>query len=157
MLSILISAREHEMAIGFNPPGIWAPRGRAFSQGVVAPAGHTTIHVTGQVAWDEHSNVVGPGDVRAQMVKSIENIEAILSEVGGTLDDIVSMTIYFLDRAHLPIIQEVRARYFKAGTAPASILIQVTGLVIPELLIELVPIAVVPPDRYRAPQSLGEA
>ena len=77
------------MAIGFNPPGIWAPRGRAFSQRVIAPAGHTTIHVTGQVAWDEHSNVVGPGDVRAQMVKSIENIEAILGEVGGTLDDIL--------------------------------------------------------------------
>ncbi len=96
--------------------------------------------------------MVGPGDVRAQMVKSIENIEAILREVGGTLEDIVSMTIYFLDRAHLPIIQEVRARYFKAATAPVSILIQVSGLVIPELLIELVPIAVVPPDRYRVPQ-----
>lgn len=138
------------MALGFNPSGIWGPRGRAFSQGVVAPDGHT-IYVTGQVAWDEHSNVVGPGDVRAQMVKSIENIEAILHEVGGTLDDIVSMTIYFLDRAHLPIIQEVRSRYFKAGTAPASILIQVSGLVIPELLVELVPVAIVPPDRYRAP------
>jgi len=118
---------------------------------VVAPAGHT-IYVTGQVAWDENSSVVGPGDVRAQMVKSIENIEVILRDVGGTLDDIVSMTIYFLDRAHLPIIQEVRSRYFKAGTAPASILIQVSGLVIPELLIELVPVAVVPHDRYRAPQ-----
>ncbi|WP_119301256.1 RidA family protein [Dongia deserti] len=139
------------MALGFNPPGIWAPNGRAFSQGVVAPAGRT-VYVTGQVAWDEHSNVVGVGDVRAQMVKSIENIEAILREVGGTLDDIVSMTIYFLDRAHLPIIQEVRSRYFKGGTAPASILIQVSGLVFPELLIELVPVAVVPPDRYRAPR-----
>jgi hypothetical protein len=49
-----------------------------------------------------------------------------------------------------------RAGYFKAGTAPASILIQVTGLVIPELLIELVPVAVVSPDRYRAPRALGE-
>jgi enamine deaminase RidA (YjgF/YER057c/UK114 family) len=140
------------MAIGFNPPGIWAPRGRAFSQGIVAPTGHT-VHVTGQVAWDAESNVVGPGDVRAQMIKSIENVEAILREVGGRLDDIVSMTIYFLDRAHLPIIQEVRARYFKAETAPVSILIQVSGLVIPELLIELVPIAVVPPNRYRAPHG----
>ena len=136
--------------MGFNPPGIWGPRGRAFSQGVVAPAGHT-IYVTGQVAWDADSNVVGPGDVHAQMVKSIENIKAILRDVGGTLEDIVSMTIYFLDRAHLPIIQEVRSRYFKAATAPASILIQVSGLVIPELLIELVPIAVVPHDRFRRP------
>jgi enamine deaminase RidA (YjgF/YER057c/UK114 family) len=140
------------MAVHFNPPGIWAPNGRAFSQGVAAMGGHT-IYVTGQVAWDSESKVVGPGDVRAQMVKSIENIEAILGAVGGRLDDIVSMTIYFLDHAHLPIIQEVRARYFKVETAPASILIQVSGLVIPELLIELVPIAVVPPERYHIPPA----
>jgi enamine deaminase RidA (YjgF/YER057c/UK114 family) len=63
------------------------------------------------------------------------------------------MTIYFLDRAHLPIIQKVRARYFKVETAPASTLIQVSGLVIPELLIELVPIAVVPPERFRIPAA----
>jgi enamine deaminase RidA (YjgF/YER057c/UK114 family) len=87
------------------------------------------------------------------MIKSIENIEVILREVGGRLDDIVSMTIYFLDRTHLPIIQEVRPRYFKTETAPASVLIQVSGLVIPELLIELVPIAVIPPDRYRPPHG----
>lgn len=142
------------MAMGFNPAGIWGPRGRAFSQGVVAPAGRT-IYVTGQVAWDEDGNVIGPGDVHAQMVKSIENIEAILHEVGGRLDDIVSMTIYFLDRAHLPIIQEVRSRYFSAGTAPVSILIQVYGLVIPEFLIELAPIAVIPDDRYRPPRATG--
>jgi enamine deaminase RidA (YjgF/YER057c/UK114 family) len=136
-------------------PAFGRRAGALFRKASSPPPAHT-IHMTGQVAWDEHSNVVGPGDVRAQMVKSIENIEVILREVGGTLDDIVSLTIYFLDRTHLPIIQEVRSHYFKAGTAPASILIQVTGLVIPELLIELVPVAVVPPDRYRLPRSLGE-
>jgi enamine deaminase RidA (YjgF/YER057c/UK114 family) len=61
------------------------------------------------------------------------------------------MTIYFLDREDLPTIQRVRARHFDAATAPASILIQVPGLVVPELLVELVPIAVVPPDRFTHP------
>jgi enamine deaminase RidA (YjgF/YER057c/UK114 family) len=45
------------------------------------------IHLTGQVAWDEHSNVVGIGDAEAQMEKSIDNVRAILRAVGGTLDD----------------------------------------------------------------------
>ena len=69
----------------------------------------------------------------------------------GTLDDIVSLTIYFLSRDDLPAIQEVRAEYFEVGSAPASILIQVPGLVISEFLIELVPVAVVPLERYQDP------
>jgi enamine deaminase RidA (YjgF/YER057c/UK114 family) len=138
------------MADGFNPEGIWQPAGRAFSQGVIQGPGEV-VHVTGQVAWDEHSNVVGPGDAEAQMEQSIANVSAILGAVGGRLEDIVSMTIYFLRREDLPAIQRVRSRHFDAATAPASVLIQVPGLVIPELLVELVPIAVVPHERFRPP------
>lgn len=140
----------------FNPPHIWAPDGRAFSQGVVQPPGQV-IHVTGQVAWNQDSNVVGVGDAGVQLEKSLDNVRVILEEVGGTLADIVSMTIYFLDRDDLPAIQEVRARHFPAATAPASILIQAAGLVVPELLVEVVPIAVVPQARFREPRSGGEA
>jgi enamine deaminase RidA (YjgF/YER057c/UK114 family) len=134
----------------FNPNGMWAPNGRAFSQGVVQGEGRV-LHITGQVAWDADSKVVGIGDARVQLEKSIENTSRVLAEVGGTLDDIVSMTIYFLNRSDLPAIQEVRAKHFKYGSAPASILIQVPGLVIPELLIELVPIAVIPHERFHRP------
>jgi enamine deaminase RidA (YjgF/YER057c/UK114 family) len=109
------------------------------------------VHVTGQVSWDEHDRVVGPGDAEAQMEKALDNVRVVLGEVGGLLDDIVSMTVYFLDRGDLPAIQRVRSRHFAEGTAPASILIQVAGLVVPELLVELVPIAVVPHDRFRRP------
>jgi enamine deaminase RidA (YjgF/YER057c/UK114 family) len=136
----------------FNPPGIWRPNGRAFNQGVVAGPGEV-VHVTGQVAWDEYDNVIGIGDAEAQAEKAIDNVRVILGEVGGRLADIVSMTIYFLDRADLPVIQRVRSRHFDLDTAPASILIQVPGLVIPELLVEIVPIAVVPHDRFRRPHS----
>jgi enamine deaminase RidA (YjgF/YER057c/UK114 family) len=141
------------VANGFNPSGMWTPNGRAFSQGVVAPQGHT-IYVTGQVAWDSESNVVGLGDAEAQFDKCVENTSRVLQEVGGTLDDIVSLTIYFLHREDLPAIQRTRAKYFKVGTAPVSVLIQVPGLVIPELIVELVPVAVVPFERYREPGVL---
>jgi enamine deaminase RidA (YjgF/YER057c/UK114 family) len=140
------------MAQGFNPEGIWAPGGRAFNQGVVQGPGEV-VHVTGQVAWDEQSNVIGIGDAEAQLEKALSNVAVILGEVGGRLSDIVSMTIYFLDRDDLPAIQRVRSRHFAPETAPVSILIQVAGLVIPELLVEVVPIAVVPAERYRQPGS----
>jgi enamine deaminase RidA (YjgF/YER057c/UK114 family) len=138
------------MADGFNPRGIWGPDGRAFSQGVIQGEG-MVVHVTGQVAWDADGKVVGAGDVATQMEKCIDNIKAVLAEVGGTLDDVVSLTIYFLRRDDPPAIQRVRARHFKPATAPVSILIQVPGLVVPEFLIELVPIAVVPPTRFKRP------
>jgi enamine deaminase RidA (YjgF/YER057c/UK114 family) len=138
------------MADGFNPQGIWQPNGRAFSQGVIQGSGEV-VHVTGQVAWDADGVVVGVGDAEAQTEKAVENVRAILGEVGGVLDDIVSMTIFFVDRADLPAIQRVRSRHFTEGTAPVSILIQAAGLVVPELLVELVPVAVVPHDRFRRP------
>jgi enamine deaminase RidA (YjgF/YER057c/UK114 family) len=136
--------------MGFNPPGMWQPNGRAFSQGVVQGEG-VVLHITGQVAWDEHDRVVGAGDVEAQMEKAVDNVRLVLGHVGGTLEDVVSMTVYFLSRDDLPGIQRVRARHFAAATAPASVLIQVPGLVLPEFLVELVPIAVVPHHRFNAP------
>jgi enamine deaminase RidA (YjgF/YER057c/UK114 family) len=138
------------MANGYNPRDVWQPNGRAFSQGVVQGPGQV-LHLTGQVGWDASGRVVGAGDVEAQMEQAVDNIRKILAEVGGVLDDIVSMTIYFLDRADLPAIQRVRSRHFTEGTAPASIIVQAAGLVVPELLVELVPVAVVPHDRFRQP------
>jgi enamine deaminase RidA (YjgF/YER057c/UK114 family) len=139
------------VADGFNPKGIWRPNGRAFSQGVIQGPGEV-VHVTGQVAWDASGEVViGVGDVEAQMEQCLANVRAVLAEVGGVLDDIVSMTIYFADRDDLPGIQRVRSRHFTAGTAPASVIIQAAGFVAPELRVELVPVAVVPHDRFRRP------
>jgi enamine deaminase RidA (YjgF/YER057c/UK114 family) len=138
------------MADGFNPTGVWAPGTRAFSHGVIQGDG-VVVHLTGQVAWDENSAVVGGADVEAQTEQAVENVRRVLAAVGGVLDDIVSMTIYFLDRADVPAIQRVRSRYFTAGTAPTSTLIQVPGLVAPDLRVELVPLAVVPHDRFRRP------
>ena len=138
------------MTTRFNPPSGWPQNGRAFNHGVVQPEGRV-LHITGQVAWDRDGNLVGEGDAEAQMRKSFDNTARILEAVGGRLDDIVSLTIYFLDRADLPAIQKVRAEHFTPQSAPASILIQTPGLVVPELLVELVPIAVIPEERYREP------
>ena len=138
------------MTTRFNPPSGWPQNGRAFNHGVVQPDGKV-LHITGQVSWDHEGRLIGAGDAEAQMRQCFDNTNRILDAVGGRLDDIVSLTVYFLDRDHLPIIQRVRAEYFNAENAPASILIQTPGLVDPDLLVELVPIAVIPDHRYRDP------
>lgn len=130
--------------------GVWSPRGRGFSMGVVQPEGKV-IHFTGQVAWDENEQIVGEGDVAEQTRQCFRNIERILAAVGGTLDDLVAVTTYYTDRSHLPLIQQVRAEFLDANNAPTSTSIMVAGLGHENFLVELVPIAVVPGDRFVAP------
>ena len=87
------------------------------------------------------------------MHQILKNIGALLAEVGGTLDDIVSVTTYFTDRAQLAQIQQVRRQYFVSGAEPVSTSVMVAGVGHPDFLVELTPVAVIPRDRYRAPGS----
>jgi enamine deaminase RidA (YjgF/YER057c/UK114 family) len=139
------------MTVRFNPPSGWPQKGRAFNHGIVAGEGRS-IHITGQVAWDMHGTLIGAGDCERQARQCFENVEKILLAVGGSLSDIVSLTIFFLNPKDLPVIQKVRAEKFTPENSPASILIQTPGLVSPELLVELVPIAVVPHAKYHDPK-----
>lgn len=139
------------MTTRFNPPTGWPQEGRAFHHGVIEPEGKV-LHITGQVAWDQNSNIIGKGDCEAQARKCFENVEHILSAVGGRLDDIVSLTIFYLDPEDMPAIQKVRAEKLKLEHGPVSILIQAAGLIVPDLLVEVAPIAVIPHARYKEPK-----
>ncbi|MDA7946101.1 MAG: RidA family protein [Hyphomicrobiaceae bacterium] len=103
------------------------------------------------MAWDGDGNLIGEGDCEVQFRQCFDNVEHILKAVGGRFEDMVSLTIFFLNPDDLPAIQKVRAEKLAPELAPASILIQVPGLVTPELLVELAPIAVIPFDRYHEP------
>ena len=118
--------------------------------GVVQHDGHV-IHLTGQVAWDENEKIVGKGDIETQTRQCFKNIQAVLSVVGGRLEDIVSFTTYFTDRSQLPVIQRVRAEYLRQESAPASTSVMVAGLGHEDFLVELTPVAVVPTNRFIAP------
>lgn len=138
------------MTIRYNPEDNWPQFGRAFNHGVVEPEGRR-VHVTGQVGWDRDGKLVGDADTGAQMERAFIGIRNVIEPMGGTLADIVSMTVYFTNPDDLPKIQKVRSAHFTSETAPASILIQVPGLVAPELTVELVPIVVIPHDRFIDP------
>ncbi len=132
--------------------GVWSPRGRGFSMGVVQPEGRV-IHFTGQVAWDEDERIVGKGDVAEQTRQCFRNIERVLAAVGGRLDDLVSVTTYYTDRSQLPLIQQVRGEFLESDNPPTSTSIMVAGLGHEDFLVELAPIAVVPEDRFVMPRS----
>ena len=118
------------------------PRG-IMSQGVAAPAGRM-VFASGQVARGVDGQLVGRGDIRAQTRQTLQNLQAVLAEGGATMDDVVKVTVFVTNLSeHFAAIHEVRAEFFTADY-PASTLVEVSGLVDPEMLIEIEAIAVTP-------------
>ena len=116
-------------------------RGGAFSAGVEAPAGRT-VYISGQVSMDAEGNVVGEGDPKAQTEKVLENVAIVLEEAGGTLDDVVKVTVFITDMGHYDEIHEVRRRFF-GEPYPASSMVEVSALIEPRLLVEVEAVAVI--------------
>jgi 2-iminobutanoate/2-iminopropanoate deaminase len=100
------------------------------------------IWVSGQLAGNERNELVGVGDVRAQTEQCLVNIERNLRELGGSIDDVVQVTVFVKDMSQLEAIHEVRLRHF-SKPYPTSTLVAVSGFVHPDALIEINAVAAV--------------
>lgn len=119
-----------------NPDGMHRPRGYTHT----VRAGNT-VYVAGQVGWDKDGKIVS-GGFEAQAAQAFENLKRALEGGGASLADVVKITTYVKDLNDLPKFREVREKYFTAPL-PASTLVQIVSLAMPELLIEIEAIAVV--------------
>ncbi len=111
----------------------------------VAATGGTTIYVSGQVSVNERAEVIGVGDMRAQVERVFANLDAALAAAGATFRDVVKITYFVVDLKPEDVIhiREVRRKYLDAQNTPASSLVGVAALVVPEWLIEIELVAVV--------------
>ena len=126
-----------------NPDTVAAPMG-TYSQAVRVETGDAVwIYVSGQIANDLDGNLVGPGDLRAQTRQVFENLKAILEANGATFADVVKIGTYLTTLDDLAGMREIRAEYL-TSEPPASTAVQVVALVVPEALIEIDVVAVVP-------------
>jgi len=115
-----------------------------YSQAVRVETGDAVwIYISGQIAIDVAGNLVGPGDMRAQTRQVFESLKAILEANGATFADVVKVGTYLTTLDDLARMREVRAEYLTAES-PASTAVQVVALVVPEAMIEIDLVAVVP-------------
>ncbi|GGC49379.1 RidA family protein [Chelatococcus reniformis] len=116
----------------------------AFSQ-VVAASGSRTIYTAGQVAIDEHGALVGAGDLAAQTKQVMRNVGLALAAAGAGYADVVKITTYVVNYRpeHRVIVGQARAPFFADRPPPASTLVGVSALALPEWLVEIEAIAVV--------------
>jgi reactive intermediate/imine deaminase len=81
-----------------------------YSQAVQAG---NTVYMSGQIGLDPATMQMVEG-IDAQIVRVFENLKAVATAAGATLDDAVRITIYLTDLAHFAKVNETMARYFNA-------------------------------------------
>ncbi|MFI6034328.1 RidA family protein [Streptomyces sp. NPDC051315] len=101
------------------------------------------VAVSGQLPLDEDGRPVGAGDPGAQARQVFENLRRCLAAAGATFDDVVKLTYFVTDMAHMPAIRAARAAHIPDDRLPASSAVQVAALVRPEFLMEIEAFAVV--------------
>jgi enamine deaminase RidA (YjgF/YER057c/UK114 family) len=123
-----------------NPDGLPVPRG-SYSLVNIAQPGRM-VFIAGQTASDTAGNVVGVGDARAQTRYVLGKIQRAVEAAGGTMNDVVAMSVFTTDVRYHRDINETR-REVLAENFPTSTMVQVVALARPELLLEINAIAVI--------------
>lgn len=100
-----------------------------------------TIYVAGQVGVGEDNHVVA-GGFAAQAGQAMENLRRVLAAAGATLRDVVKLNVFVKTMDETAGYREARKTYF-GDHFPATTIVQVVSLALPELLIEIEAIAVV--------------
>lgn len=117
-------------------------KGRAFSPAVITQGGKT-VWLAGQTASMDESGKDISGNFEAQTRTIFASIDKTLKRAGGSLANLVTMTVFITDPRYGDTFVKIRGEIFKDGRFPASALITITSLARPGLLIEIQGVAVV--------------
>ncbi|MCI0401825.1 MAG: RidA family protein [Gammaproteobacteria bacterium] len=73
----------------------------------------STVYLSGQIPLMPTTMKLVDGDIRTQIAQVFDNLSAVAKAAGGTLADVVKLTIYLTDLAHFPLVNEVMAEYWR--------------------------------------------
>ena len=139
LLNVALTAQEIQH---IQPKGISSSP--AYSH-VVTAKGGKTIWISGQVSQNAKGEVVGKGDLKAQLTQVYENLKLALAGAGATFKDVVKVYTYIVNYkpAMRADVREVRAKFMGATNPPASTLVGVQALASDDYLVEIEMTAVV--------------
>src|ERR1700750_1928384 len=123
---------------------------RAFSRGVItsggtlvwAPGG-TIVWVAGQPATQDNQGNNIANNFEAQVNQVFSQVDGVLKRAGGSLDNVVSMTVFIKESRYGDKFVEMRKNFFKDGNYPGSALITVTNFARPGIEIEIQAVGVI--------------
>ena len=73
----------------------------------------STVYVSGQIPLDPATGTLVTGGIDSEIRRAFDNLLAIAQAAGGTLDDVVKLTLYMTDLGHFPQVNQIMAEYFQ--------------------------------------------
>jgi enamine deaminase RidA (YjgF/YER057c/UK114 family) len=99
------------------------------------------VFISGQTSIDRAGRVVGANDLEAQLRQVYANLREVVRAAGGSLDSVVSLRTFLTRREDIDRFRQLRdhlhTQLYPRGNYPAHTLLLVSGLALPELLIEV--------------------
>jgi len=139
VIALLFAANVGAQSIErINPEGMTQPT--AYSHLVKVD---NLLFIAGQVAVDGDGNIVGEGEMSAQVRQVLENLQAVLASQGADFSDVVKVNIFTTDIDSFLESSAVRREYL-GDHPPTSTLVQIERLARPVFLVEIEAIAIAP-------------